>query len=278
MSRTTCSRGTPDRAGDARRAPAAGGEAREVGGCAERLGDDLPDLAEVVLVEAAHRRRGCADAHTGRDRRRALVERHRVAVDGQLDLVEALLRVLARPLRPPQVELEEVRVRAAREHVQAGRRSARPRARRRSRAPASGTRGTPPSRRCGSTRLRGDHVLERAALHAGEDGAVDRLRVLLAAEDEAGPRPGERLVRGRGDDVAVLDRVRMEPGGDETGEVGHVAHEQRADLVGDLAELGRSRRCADRRSRRRRSASAGAPSRGRAPRRSRRRSSRGETP
>ena len=49
-------------------------------------------------------------------------------------------------------------------------------------------------------------------------------------------RAGERLVRRRGDEVAVLDRVRVQPGGDEPGEVGHVAHEQRADLVGDLAE------------------------------------------
>ena len=37
-------------------------------------------------------------------------------------------------------------------------------------------------------RLRGDRVHERAALHPGEDGAVERLRVLLAAEDEAGAR------------------------------------------------------------------------------------------
>ena len=58
-------------------------------------------------------------------------------------------------------------------------------------------------------RLRGDRVHERAALHAGEDGPVDRLGVLFAAEDEAGARAGERLVGRRGDDVAVLDRVRM---------------------------------------------------------------------
>ena len=35
-------------------------------------------------------------------------------------------------------------------------------------------------------RLGGDHVLERPALQPGEDRAVDRLRVLLAAEDEPG--------------------------------------------------------------------------------------------
>ena len=88
-------------------------------------------------------------------------------------------------------------------------------------------------------RLRRDHVHQRPALHPREDGAVDRLRVLLAAEDEARARAGERLVRRRGDDVAVLDRVRMQAGRDEAGEVGHVAHQQRVDLVRDLAELGR---------------------------------------
>ena len=55
-------------------------------------------------------------------------------------------------------------------------------------------------------RLRGDHVLERPALEAGEDRAVDRLRVLLAAEDEPRARPGQGLVRRRGDDVAVARR------------------------------------------------------------------------
>ena len=100
-------------------------------------------------------------------------------------------------------------------------------------------------------RLRGDHVLERAALEPGEDRAVDRRRVLLAAEDEPGARAGERLVRRRGDDVAVLDRVRVEPGGDEPGEVRHVAPEERADLVGDAPEHRACRPCAGTRSRRR---------------------------
>ena len=74
-------------------------------------------------------------------------------------------------------------------------------------------------------RLRGDHVAQRAALHAREDRAVERLRVLLPAEDEARARPGERLVRRRGDEVAVRDRVRVQPGRDEPGEVRHVAEE-----------------------------------------------------
>ena len=82
-------------------------------------------------------------------------------------------------------------------------------------------------------------MLERPALQAREDRAVDRGRVLLAAEDEAGARTGERLVRRRGDDVAVVDGVRVQPRRDEAREVRHVAPEQRSHLVGDLAELPR---------------------------------------
>src|SRR3712207_6856576 len=54
-----------------------------------------------------------------------------------------------------------------------------------------------------TTLFRSDRVQERPALHPGEDRAVDRLRVLLLAEDEARARTGERLVRRRGDEVAV---------------------------------------------------------------------------
>ena len=56
----------------------------------------------------------------GGDGRRALVERHGVPVHGQLDLVQPLLGVLAGPVRLAQVELEQMRVGAAREHVEAG--------------------------------------------------------------------------------------------------------------------------------------------------------------
>ncbi len=84
--------------------------------------------------------------------------------------------------------------------------------------------------------LRGDHVLERAALLAGEHRRVDLLGVLLAAEDETGTRATERLVDGGGDDVGVRHRVGVQARGDEACEVGHVDHEVGADLVGDLAE------------------------------------------
>ena len=164
---------------------------------------------------------------------------HGVAVDGHAAPRAAAPRAaLPGPLGCAQVELHEVRVGAAGEHVEAALHAASRRARRRCARTCRWY-----SRNASVIAIR-KHVafaaivcIERPALHAGEDGAVDRLRVLLAAEDEAGARAGERLVRRRGDEVAVRHRVRVQPGGDEPGEVRHVAHQQRPDLVGDLAEL-----------------------------------------
>ena len=84
----------------------------------------------------------------------------------------------------------------------------------------------------------------------------------------------KRLVRGRGDEVRVRHRARVEARGDEAGEVGHVGHQQRADLVGDLAEpvgLDRARVGGDAADDQLRPSP---PSPSRAPRRSRRSSSR----
>ena len=97
--RRSSTRGSRDRAAASRRALRFG-RAR-----ASRSGESpsaatmiATDLAEVVGVHAAHRCRRAADAHAARDRRLALVERNRVAVDGQLHLVQPLLRVLAGPV------------------------------------------------------------------------------------------------------------------------------------------------------------------------------------
>ena len=95
-------------------------------------------------------------------------------------------------------------------------------------------RGDPEARGLGR-----DRVLERPSLHPREDCAVDGLRMILLAENEAGTRAGERLVRRRRDEVAVVDRVRLQTRRDETGEVRHVAEEERPDVVGDLPELRR---------------------------------------
>ena len=87
--------------------------------------------------------------------------------------------------------------------------------------------------------LAGDDVLQRAALLAREHRRVDLLGdVGVVGQDDAAARTGEGLVRrGRGD-VRVRHRRRVQPGGDQPGEVRHVHHQVGAHGVGDPAELG----------------------------------------
>src|SRR5215216_3511297 len=64
---------------------------REVSG--ERLADHPADLAEVVHLEAARGERRCPNPQSRRHGRRARVERHRVAVYGDADLLKPVLRL-----------------------------------------------------------------------------------------------------------------------------------------------------------------------------------------
>jgi hypothetical protein len=78
----------------------------------------------------------------------------------------------------------------------------------------------------------------RAALGAGEDRLVEPLRVLGLAQGHRAARTPERLVRGRGDDVGVGDRRGVHAAGHQTGDVGHVDHEDGPDFAGDFSEAG----------------------------------------
>ena len=186
----------------------------------------------------------------------------------------------ARPVQSvrAQVELDEMRVGAAGEHVEAAFDQ-----RRRERVGVRADRALVLAERVGrrdaeAGRLRSDRVHQRAALHAGEVRAVERRRVLLAAEDEARARAGERLVRRRGDEVAVRDRARD---GDRRRRARRSAPcRTSAARRPRLRSRGtcRPRPSADRPSRRRRSAPGGPPSPSRARRRSRPSSSRATTP
>ena len=60
----------------------------------------------------------------------------------------------------------------------------------------------------------------------------------LSRKDHARARAAQGFVRGRGNDVRVRHWRRMRAAGDQSGEVRHVDHEQRARLVGDLAHAG----------------------------------------
>ena len=84
--------------------------------------------------------------------------------------------------------------------------------------------------------LRRDDVLERPALDAGEDVAVEVLRPVGAAEDEAAARAPQRLVGRRRHERRVGHGRGVQPGDHEAGDVRDVAHEHRADLVGHGSE------------------------------------------
>src|ERR1700722_16173303 len=82
-------------------------------------------------------------------------------------------------------------------------------------------------------------MLQGAPLLSGEHGRVDLLGVLGLAQDDAGAGTAQSLVGGGGDHVgAVGERVGVKAGGDKSREVSHVDHQQRPNLVGDLAEAG----------------------------------------
>ena len=85
-------------------------------------------------------------------------------------------------------------------------------------------------------RLAGDDVHERAALRAGENGAVDLFGKLVAAEDDRAARAAQRLVRRAGDDIGIRHRTRVHARGDEAADVRHVDHQVRADGIGNSAK------------------------------------------
>ena len=87
--------------------------------------------------------------------------------------------------------------------------------------------------------LGGDHMHQRPALGAGEDGLVDGLGVLLPAENHAAAGAPQRLVGRRGDEIGVGHRVRVQAGGNKARDVGHIHHKVGAHGVGHLTEAGK---------------------------------------
>ena len=173
----------------------------------------------------------------GGDHRRPLVERHGVAVHGQPALLEPLLRGEPRPLGRAQVELHEVRVGAAGEHVEAAVDRARPRACRRSCAPAAGSRGTRRSPRSGST-----SPSPRSCARAARPACRGRARGRPPAR---APRvQSTKPARGPASVLCVVEVTKCEcgtgfgcsPAATSPAKCAMSRHQQRADLVGDLAE------------------------------------------
>ncbi len=94
-----------------------------------------------------------------------------------------------------------------------------------------------PQRLAEANRFAGDHVHQRATLHAGEHAAVQILGVFGLAHRYSGARAAERFVRGGGDEIGDWHRVVVQAGGDQAGVVGHIDEQFRADLTGDFSKL-----------------------------------------
>ena len=86
--------------------------------------------------------------------------------------------------------------------------------------------------------LGGDHVFQRAALGAGEDGRIDPFdQVFVVGEDQAAPGTPEGLVGGGGHHVGVGHGVLVGAARYQTGNVGHIHHQHGAVAVGDLGQF-----------------------------------------
>jgi hypothetical protein len=80
------------------------------------------------------------------------------------------------------------------------------------------------------------------SLTGGEDSLVDPLfdirLLVLSEEDQTGPGSTQSLVGGGSDHVTVLEGRSLFTGGNQTGDMGHVAQQVRTVGVGDLPEPG----------------------------------------
>lgn len=88
----------------------------------------------------------------------------------------------------------------------------------------------------------GNGVVVGTSLASRENGLVDPLLevgfLVLSEEDHTGSGTTQGLVGGGGDYITVVERRALLTGGDETGDVGHVAHEVRLVGVGNLSKPG----------------------------------------
>src|SRR5215218_8703234 len=186
-------------------------------------GDDVGDLAHLVRAHAAGRHGGGAEPYAARYHRCLGIVRNHVLVAGDTDRFECLLELFACGVGLYQVDPtldEPLGQRAAVLDYPAGV------------VPELGF-----ERLAEGHRLACDRVHQGTALQPWEDAAVHLFGELLAAQDHAAACPAQRLVSCRGHDLAVWDRRRVDVGGDETCDVGHIGEQEGTDLVGDLPEL-----------------------------------------
>ena len=86
-------------------------------------------------------------------------------------------------------------------------------------------------------RFGSNHVHQRAALQARENGGIDFFRqLLIVGQHDAAARAAQSFVGSRSGEMSVRNRVRIFAGSDQTGVVRHVDKQISTDFVGDFAE------------------------------------------
>ena len=174
-----------------------------------------------------------ADTDAGGYERRAGFERNRILVDGDAGLVKCLLSRFAGNVAAGEVDQHQVVVGAATGKFESALRE-------------------PRRQRLGvvyyllliclefrlqgfleSHRLGGNNVHQRAALNSGEYLGVQGFCKFLSTEDHAATRSTQGLVGGGGDEFGIGNRTGVHSGSHQTGEMRHIHHNHRTDLVGD---------------------------------------------
>ena len=79
-----------------------------------------------------------------------------------------------------------------------------------------------------------DHMLERAALGAGEHSGVQLFGIRFTGQDQAAPRATEGLMGGGCDNIRIGHRTHMGAARNQTGNVGHVHHQHCTNLMGNV--------------------------------------------
>ena len=84
--------------------------------------------------------------------------------------------------------------------------------------------------------LRRDHMHQGSALYSWEEEFVDRFGMLSFAHHDATSGSTQGLVGSRGDKIGIGNRIRMEPCGNQPGDVGDIDQQIGPNRLGDLLE------------------------------------------